>query len=462
MRVFRLKLLPKTNLQRKTTWWTNPYFIMFTLSLIIRLFYFNALVEYVGEEKLVDFSTDVTNYYSAAAQIYENGDFCHLGIQVFGPGFPTSLVIMGAWVDLNPVVLTILNILLSAISTVLLIYFAYQLTSSKIVSLLAGLQHAFSLTSIALSAILLSETVFVLILLLGFVLLMKGLEKKKLIYYAIASVFFGAAALTRSVGQFLPVLVLLIAVIYNWKEIKSDYWKTLRLMAGPLLITVVTLIVVSLWMNHNERVHKFGDLALSTPLGISKVVSLANAEVEGITYEESSQKFRAELKRHESYAVDGHYRALSVYSKESLFQLLKEHPIVFTKVFFTNVWENVSIDWGGIYLLSTGDESWKKYYAKAIGNARTVLRYRVILFLLLGIVALCLQRKYALLLILLSITLYFGILSGFTLYQGPRLFFPGQVGWAILLAYGLIWTFATIKNQVFRRISPVRNPKQIK
>lgn len=457
-----LKSVLRTQVKKKTAWWANPYLILFTLSLILRLLYFSELVDFVGEEKLTDISIDITNYYSAATQIYEKGNYCHNSIHTFGPGFPVIMVIMGAWVDLNPVVLSILNILIGALSTVLLVYFAYQLTSDMRVSILAGVQHALSLTSIALSAILLSETVFLIIILLGFVLVMKGLQEKKLIYYIIASMLFGAAALTRSVGQFLPALVLLIAVIHNWKVIRSDYRKIFRLMAGPILIAIVTLMVVSLWMIHNDRNHGFADLTLSAPWGVSKVVRLVRADVDNRTYEETTEDFFAELYEHEMYKTDGYARALSVYSKEAFFLLLIEHPITVAKVYSKNVWTNITADWGGYYLLITGHESWKKVYARVIGNDKTILRFRVILFLLLGIVALHLQRKYGLLIILLSITFYFGILSGFTLNQGPRMILPGQIGWAILLAYGLIWTFAIIKNQVLRVNSFVHNFRQTK
>jgi len=449
--------LPKLKVEKKISWWYNPYLILFVISLILRLFYFGEVLDKFGAQKLTEISEDITHYYASAQEIAKSGNYCTRGIHIFGPGYPTCMAAMGAWVNFDPVIMSILNILLNSLSTILLTYFAYQLTSNMIVSIFAGIQHALSIVSIALSAILLSETLFFFLLLLALILLLKGLTNEKFIYFLIASILFGALALIRSVGQFLPVLVLFIAMIYNWKLSKTNFRKFLKSLVGPLAIALVTGLVVSMWISHNARVHKFADLTISAPFGVSKVVRLIRAEINNTTYEEETERFFKDLKNQDAYRTGGYDRAMSVYSKELLYKLIAEHPFSGIKVFMKNVWKNITAEWGGHYLLITGYESWKKNYAVNIASRTTILRYRIVLFVLLGSGVLFFQRNRAILMILLGIAVYFVFFSGFTLDQGPRLLYPGQAGWAVLLAYGLTWSFAEIKKQVVRCFIFVKN-----
>lgn len=85
-----LKSVLRTQVKKKTAWWANPYLILFTLSLILRLLYFSELVDFVGEEKLTDISIDITNYYSAATQIYEKGNYCLTVSTRLVPDFQSS------------------------------------------------------------------------------------------------------------------------------------------------------------------------------------------------------------------------------------------------------------------------------------------------------------------------------------------------------------------------------------
>jgi hypothetical protein len=61
--------------------------------------------------------------------------------------------------------------------------------------------------------------------------------------------------------------------------------------------------------------------------------------------------------------------------------------------------------------------------------------FRVTVLVLISLIVMVVRRQNKLAAVLIAIWLYFGMLSGLTLWQGSRVFYPGQIAWSIMLAY---------------------------
>ncbi len=412
--------------------------VVFLIALALRLLFFSEMTRQLSPAQMAELTPDVQDYFAAAKAIVQEFDLSSRGVVFFGPGYPLFLALVGKIGGFSPHFHIIVQLLLSAWGAVLVSKFAWELTGDSTVSGIAGLLNACSITSISLANILLSETLFFVLLTGGALVFVKAVKYSRRWLLFWAALIFSYALLVRSMGQFLFVPLIFVALAY-WRHLfPADKKAFVGRMAGVVGLTVVLLLVNFGWSAWNAHRYGFSFFALSAPGGMAHIVRLAEAKIEGISYEEAARRFEEEIQSNPVDSAD-YYRLFIAQTKEKLSGLVRSHPLPLLSVYFNNMFNEINNEWGlqGILL-----PQWKASIRRLISwSYKKGLNYRVFLLTLLGFFLLLRRKEYRLLVVLLSFYLYFALIAGFSHWQSNRIFYPAQMSWAVAVAYSLQWGY---------------------
>ncbi len=426
---------------------------VFIVSLSLRLLVFVLMSNQVKQSTLPELIIDSHNYVTAADDVRENLRFNAHGIHIFGPGYPTFLAILRT-VTTAPRFITLIQILLSALSSLILTLFAWELTRDKIVAMLAGLMHATSKASIALSNLVMSDSVFFFILILALLLLIRGLRTNHWKFYLPASLLFGIAPLFRSIGLFFFGPILIISIVLLWPS-SGEKWKEKRkLFLWPIITIVIALSFVGAWANR-DRGSADPPIAYSTYSGMFKVAALTRARINQIDYSEATAALNEEIADLMPAYDNKLYGAYMAHSKAEFIRMFKSYPLTTTATILINAVDKSN---------SSKTHLWRCLPSHAFSINRFEdmlgeygLNYLVAVLSIIGLVMLIARKQYRLIIILSAIYVYFAILSGFTVY-GNRIFLPGQIAWTIFSAYPILAIFNFLRNRIrkVRKMQPAR------
>ncbi len=403
-----------------------------------RLWFFGGVLSRVGHEKLVSLTYDVGMYNAAARMISDDLDFTHRAVVIFGPGYPTFLALVGNSFNLDLVFLTLVQLSLSAISSVLLALYTYRLTRDQSIALVAGLLNALSLVAIGLSGILLSGTLYFFLTLSGLYLLELGIATGKMRWFILSGMAIALSLLTRSLGVYFTIVILIVA--YLRIDPSLSYLQFFRQMRGPLLGLCIPVIVALGWSTHNQVSYGFFEVAISAPHGLSKAVALVRSDYQEIPFAEAKAQFFAEMETQKEFLEVGYDKALSVYTRKALKREFFIHPFSTFWTLARNAFKNMTVDSGGDYLRIIEQKPWQATYVESPGA-----NYRTLILALLGLILLVAKGKKRLAATLALICLYYSLTSSFALHQGARIFYPAQIAWSILVALTLVETFRLIQ-----------------
>jgi len=395
----------------------------------------------VEQSTLPQLIIDSQNYVTAADEIRENLHFNAYPLNIFGPGYPTFLAILRE-ITTAPRFITLIQILLSALGSLALTLFAWELTRDKIIAMLAGLMHATSKASIALSNLVMSDSVFFFILITALVLFIRGLRTDNWKFYLPASILFGIAPLFRSIGLFFFGPLLITTVVLLWPS-GGEGWKEKRKqLLWPIITIVMALFIVGAWANR-DREPVDPPIAYSSYTGMFKVVALTRARINHIDYPEATEELYKEVTDLLPAYDNKLYWAFMVHSKAELIRLFKSYPLTTISTILGNAIDKSN---------SSKTHLWRclPRYALSINLIEEMiekygLNYRVTVLSIIGLVILMKRKQYRLTIILTVIYMYFAILSGFIVNTGNRIFLPGQIAWAVLIAVVLVSIYRLIR-----------------
>jgi len=401
----------------------NPYVILFALALVVRLVYLFMVVNRVGVEHLSLLDEDIENYYRAAIAIRDGFEFQTKGVLIFGPGYPVLLAILMVPVGINPVALLLFQIVLGALGAVLMAMLAVRWTEHRAVGLVAGGLVALLPISISLATKLRSDVPYMVLTIAGLLLFDRAIRSSKAVSYILAVLLLTGAALTRSMGQFMFVMLFVMVLVRAPRSGRSSPASVVRRLKWPLLSTLLMVLLLGLWIHRNEQVYGFRYLALAGPDSFLKMAALVSADLEGKSYEDALGAYLVTvdscMDAHESDAM---YTSRVMCKRDLFLSLASAHPFTTAKVILANASRNSNSAWG-----------WHFTVLAIIG---AVLVYR--------------ERKRGLLLVLLCLWGYFAFFSGFTVQQGQRIFYPGLISWSILIAYALVFGYRAVRSRFAR------------
>lgn len=407
------------------------------VSLLARLILFGLMLGYVDTELMQKATPDVGNYFAAADAIRNHLNFHSDRVLIFGPGFPVFLALMQS-ITLDPRFIIIVQILIASLASALVADLAWQLTKRPDLALVAGLLHALSVTSLALSNILLSDTLYFGLLAGGLSLYLRGLQTGKLSYFMPAALLFGIGPLVRSVGLNFFGPLIFITLVWYW-PIKGTSWKTVRSkLALPLACLLSGLIIVGGWMTR-ERTFQEPPLSYAVHAAEFKVTAKARSYINGTTYEHEKELLYRDLDSLRPLYHQSFYKPHMIVADREMAELAIGHPFALVVTVLTNAWENCNNNWN--HLQNSFPPLRPKIDSVTRAMDRNWLQYRVTVLSAIGLIILWHQRKYRVAIILVMIAGYFGLMTGFTLDQGNRIFYPGMVGWSILCAVAIVEGF---------------------
>lgn len=446
--------------------------MIFALAFVLRLAFLVIMTDQIDVEQMTGIDRDAYNYYEAARMIHEDFDFHSYGVLMFGPGYPGWLAMSGWLVSLHPVALLVLQILLSAMGSVLMALVASRLSGDARIGVVCGLINATSMESITLANILFSESLFFILMLLGLLALLSGLARNRWPYFVLSGVLFGLAALTRSIGQYMFGILLLVSLVALWRTKQSDGRNIIRKMKWPAVAALVMIIMVGAWIGRNHHHYGISHLTLAGPGGMAHMARLVVSKRDSISFDDAYAQFVRDVKTRQTGEPDDdlditdyrpylpqpkvtdaetiqYNQAFVAHAKETLRQMVRQQPWLTLSIYLENVRHNILTDWGKqYYYLPEWNDSLR---AITSWTDKKGLNYRVSLLALIGAVMLFRRRRFRLLIVLIAVYVYFALLSGFSVNQGSRVFYPAQIAWAVLVAYPLLWLYERAANRWRRR-----------
>lgn len=227
------------------------------LAIVIRLAFMAAVqpwdAEVVDRAILV---TDATGYHRLAVGIADSWDY-----ETFGafrtPGYPTFMAMLYALFGAKPWVVLIAQVLLNTCAVVLLYVWADLVVGRK-VALVSAFLYAIEPHVVLYTATLISDTLFAFCLLAALLLLTYGHRTARASYVFLCGAMLGVAALIKPVGQFFPLVAVVIALLLP-KVRPSFRWRS------AFAVAFAFLLVVSPWIQRNYL--EYGHIGLSTIQG---------------------------------------------------------------------------------------------------------------------------------------------------------------------------------------------------
>jgi hypothetical protein len=419
----------------------DPFFYVFVTALVIRLAYLLAMAGQIDLGNIIAISPDTNLYIESATAISDRFDFTTKGVLVFGPGWPLFLAVPVFFFGQHSLVLILVQILLSSFGAWLTAQLAYQLIHNKPVAIIAGLFNAISLTSITLGVALLSDTLFFVLVLAGLSLFLRSMETGHRSLSVWAGLAFSWAALTRGVGMFLFIMLILIAITYRNHRNGAPFVSRKTKIRNALLSIMIIVFCVTAWGVRNYAVYGLSHISFSGPRGFSKLICLTRSQSDGIEYDECLSEFAAQAAS-DAESENDFYRHYNRHVQSSFIKLAFDHPMQMGKALVKNIIDNIHCESELQYLQLP---EWRQGFSRLAQVIYSKgLDYRASLLALIGLILLIWRHKYRPALILAFIWIYFALFSGLTLWQGSRIFYPGQIAWGILASYTLVSLWSRI------------------
>jgi len=339
----------------------------------------------------------------------------------------------------------IVQILLGSLATVLIYKITLRLLKRPFVAVVAALINATSFTSMILSISFLSDTAFFFLLALSVHLFLESLKKPKLGRLLLMAALIALAAVTRSVGQFLPLLFAIVALLTPARYFSES--KT-RGVAYIGVTMALALMLISVWALRNYSVHNTFTVAgtgieaagkyLGARVAANISDSLTTADYQAIFNREMTDNGRLTLtprQRHDWYF-------------NKLTELFRADPILFGKTYLSIIGYNI-LAYDDNYHYRLPD--YRPQLGWCINLCRKLGINVIFFFITMSGLAILIYRKQVDAGILLgALYLYFAIPSGFTFWQGSRIFYPAQLAGAVFIAIVLELFWSGLAQRIRR------------
>lgn len=423
--------MPDTHLKRSDLWQ------VFAAGLVIRLVFFGFSVSQIGVDKFWTLCPDTVSYLKIALDFLKGTNLAENYLFAFGPGYSGFLALLIAVFGQNATLIVLLQIVLSSASCAMIYILARELTLPRSVGIIASVLFIIHPTSISLSCIILSDTLFMFLLLLGSILFLRGLRTKNWKPLVASGFLLALAVLVRAVGQFLPLILLLISVPYVFSRSSTSRWKyspDRRLLSWVFVCVAIIGVTEGGWMLRNQNRHDIFALTSGGSGGIANVAAYAVERMGGPSYREVRAEWHTRY--HADHGIDSRTMK-SIHEADIHFagQVISEHPWSVMGAYLSLTWENIiEINHLNRLLLPQSQTSVIKYEYFILDNHINRLGFWL---LIAGLSVLLIRRQFKPALFLGLLFIYFALIIGFTRWQGSRLFFPAEMTSVILIGITL-------------------------
>jgi hypothetical protein len=234
----------------------------------------------------------------------------------------------------------LLQIAVSALTLTLL----YQLTSTWFnpkAAFGAGLLYALEPHAVLYASELLSDTLFTTTIIGSLVVFLKALETRQGLHFFWAGLLVGLAALIRPVGQYLPVLFIILTFFILRRN------KATALRGGIVLITAY-LVAITPWLYRNY--HEYGAVSLTAIGGeflLEWVVPNIEVARTGKQIAEAREEFTGLARQRGLDRTDNPFEKSRIRTAVAV-DYIKEHPVDFAKASIRGAFYSfINLDTGG-------------------------------------------------------------------------------------------------------------------
>jgi 4-amino-4-deoxy-L-arabinose transferase-like glycosyltransferase len=207
----------------------------------LRLIFLAAALWHGGAGALIQ--PDTGSYLRPGINLLLHGQFASSGLPELDrtPGYPLFLALFGC---AGPLAVVLTQILLSAVSVILVWRIARVLYTDERVALAAAWIFAFEPLAAVYSVVLLSETLFLFLFLFALDLLVVFLSSNSLRALAFSGLSLAAAAYVRPIAYYLP-LVLAAGLLIALRRDPGLRWK------APAVLLLCSLPFLAAWQARN-------------------------------------------------------------------------------------------------------------------------------------------------------------------------------------------------------------------
>jgi 4-amino-4-deoxy-L-arabinose transferase-like glycosyltransferase len=417
---------------------------LFIFALVLRLGYMVLMLSQLTSEEVLYQCPDARAYINISRGMLGLGPFDEDALLIFGPGYGAFLAVVFFLFGVVPHAVILIQILLSSISCMLIYKLGRELTGSRAVGLVAGILAAVSFTSISLANVILSDCPFFFLFLLGNLLFLLGLKRAKQPYFISSGICIGFAALTRSVGQLWPlVMIILIFILPPGREEKWRFKRRFNLFRKAFITPLIAIVLMSGWMARNYHQHRLPIVAFAGPDGIGKLTAFTQARLQESDFGEIYSGWVEEYRRKHTIDEITFGDRYDIYLQQARRTFCK-YPWEMLSTYLSLIWGNV-IDVNELY------RGQLPKFSPAISDWMNRLKGRSFHLLgfwstMAGFIGMMLLKKWRALSFPGLIYFYFALIAGFGCWQGSRLFYPAQIAWAIVIAFLLVNLFLYVRR----------------
>lgn len=214
----------------------NKIFLIFVLALVVRLGFLIFFPPVPVEDSDAAYYNEVAlNIVSGKGITYRQETYS------IAPAYPVFLAGIYKIFGQNYDAVRTVQAILSALTCVLIYLIAKNLFNKK-VALIAGSIAVIYPSFILQSTAIMTETLFIFLLVLAMLCLVLCLEKSSAKWGLVAGISFGLATLTRPVALFFPVLILPLVFLYKKKQ------PTITAGRNFLFVVIAMFLIMSPWI----------------------------------------------------------------------------------------------------------------------------------------------------------------------------------------------------------------------
>jgi 4-amino-4-deoxy-L-arabinose transferase-like glycosyltransferase len=237
--------------------------VIILLALIIRLGFFVSLRPWdkeVVDNKIVVF--DAIGYNHLALSFLSNKSFEDFDA-LRTPGYPVFVALL-FFISSGSIWFVLIIQILISLASVFLVFKIAEISFSKKVALLASLFFAIDILQVLYTVSLLTETIFIFLLLAAVFYLIKSIKENKYSTICLSAFFLGVATLVRPISIILPFVVIFFICVFSTLKIGH------KLLFSSLYY-IVFIVAISPWLLRNYG--KYEELSLSSISGSNLLFS---------------------------------------------------------------------------------------------------------------------------------------------------------------------------------------------
>ncbi len=254
------------------------------------------LYAYISPKPVKFYTPDSLGYERIALNIVQNGAFSGQTEPPFladlhrPPIYPAFMAVVYALWGHTPAAVVLLQVFIFSLTVALTFSVSRLLGLSTVAGLAAAAVLAVDPVSIMATNLLLTETLYTVLLVLGMAALAAYLGEGRIRWLVASALLLGLSGLTRPIGQYLPIVLLPIVVL------SAGRGRARTVLPAGLLFILISMSITSAWAYRNYR--EGGVWTVSDTSYINLIYYRARevlASVEGTSQDAAWRKLRVDV-----------------------------------------------------------------------------------------------------------------------------------------------------------------------